>query len=144
LIRYACSFTTCPFLCAVAKFCVEAKPLAAPARDDTAHGDYGEKPESLYIKRSYTNASLDSAPNPDLVDARPQHPVEEALNLEFQPSSGLAPRLFTAPKPKVETNGLDAEPLHISSVDGGNGGAGRESVTYLMMLSGTLFALNLA
>jgi hypothetical protein len=70
--------------------------------------------------------------------------VEEALNLEFQPSSGLAPRLFTAPKPKVETNGLDAEPLHISSVDGGNGGAGRESVTYLMMLSGTLFALNLA
>jgi hypothetical protein len=70
--------------------------------------------------------------------------VEKALNLEFQPSNGLAPRPFTALRPKVETNGPDAEPLHIGSVDGGNGGAGRESVTYLIMLSGMLFALNLA
>jgi hypothetical protein len=131
-------FTTCLFLCAVAQFCVEAKPLAAPARDDTAHGDYGEKP------KSYTNVSLDSASNHDLVGARPSILWRRALNLEFQPSSGLAPRLLTAPKPKVETNDPDAEPLHIGSVDGGNGGAWRESVTYLMMLSEMQFALNLA
>lgn len=136
--------TTYPFLCAVAKFCVGAKTLAAQARDNTAHGDYGETPKSLCIECSYANVSPGSASNPDLVDTQPQHSVEKALNPEFQPSSGLAPRLFTAPKPKVETNDPDAEPLHIGSVDGGNGGASRESVTCFMMLFGMLGALNLA